>query len=384
VKDYYDILDVPLTATFDEVKAQYKRLVRIYHPDRFTNSLDKVYAERKLQELNQAFSALSARAKTAHAYEASHAMPIPIVEPASLDLGVVKAGQQQRVKFQVGNAGATAKGISFAYTDDHSWYTINKGRQLFPDKALPIELEVLVNTNTLKPGHSYQSWFDVNMDGVTARVGLRLQVGALFTPLFAFSQRLTLVVATCFLIIATTLAIPLVNSFSISWSLPSLTPQTISLIDAQAASGESPKKAPIENQAAEWLPLFSPDHHQVAFISSQLGASQIFIRDPSSGRLRQVTHGTEQKSTLTWSPDSRRLAFVVTVDDRTTVHVFTLADSTTIIFAPTPSMGVTKRLGWTDDSNGILFDFYRQDERQFYRATLLSRQVERIAAPADW
>ncbi len=382
VKDYYDILDVPLTASFEEIKAQYKRLVRIYHPDRFTNPLDKVYAERKLQELNQAFAALSANAKAAQAQQASRAMPIPIVEPGILDLGTVRPGRHQRVKFQVGNAGAAAKGISFVYSDDHFWYTIAKSQQLFPDKAMPIEVEVLVNTANLQPGQAYRSWFDVNMDGATARVELRLQLATFFAPAFAFSQRLTLVFATCLLIIVTTLALPLVSSFSGSWSLPSLTPQTISLIDTQATSPS--QVAPTDNQVNEWLPVFSPDHHQVAFISSQLGASQVFIRDPSSGRLRQVTHGLEQKSTLTWSPDGLRLAFVAVTGDHSAVQIFTLATNETMMFASDPNIGVTKHLGWSDAGDWLFFDVYHKDERQFYRANLHNRQVERIAAPAGW
>ncbi|MEZ4622659.1 MAG: DnaJ domain-containing protein [Caldilineaceae bacterium] len=46
MKEYYSILDIPMTATPEEIKAQYRQLVRIYHPDRFQNRDDKAYAER--------------------------------------------------------------------------------------------------------------------------------------------------------------------------------------------------------------------------------------------------------------------------------------------------------------------------------------------------
>ena len=58
MKDYYDILDVPVTATRDEIKAQYKQLVRVYHPDRFRDASDKAYAEEKLKQINIAFQVL--------------------------------------------------------------------------------------------------------------------------------------------------------------------------------------------------------------------------------------------------------------------------------------------------------------------------------------
>lgn len=41
MKDYRRILEVSTDATPEQIKAQYKRLVRIYHPDRFTSDEDK-------------------------------------------------------------------------------------------------------------------------------------------------------------------------------------------------------------------------------------------------------------------------------------------------------------------------------------------------------
>ncbi len=51
MKDYYEILDIPMTATREEIKAQYKQLVRVYHPDRFRDATDKAYAEEKLKQM---------------------------------------------------------------------------------------------------------------------------------------------------------------------------------------------------------------------------------------------------------------------------------------------------------------------------------------------
>ena len=55
MKDYRRILEVSADATEEQIKAQYKRLVRIYHPDRFANADDKLYVEQKLQEINEAY-----------------------------------------------------------------------------------------------------------------------------------------------------------------------------------------------------------------------------------------------------------------------------------------------------------------------------------------
>ncbi len=55
-KDYYKILEVPRTATQDEIKKSYRKLAMKYHPDR--NKGDKT-AESKFKDINEAYAVLS-------------------------------------------------------------------------------------------------------------------------------------------------------------------------------------------------------------------------------------------------------------------------------------------------------------------------------------
>ncbi len=69
-KDYYAILGVSKTATEEEIKAAYKRLVKQYHPDLHPG--DKLAAE-KFKEINEANEVLSDKQKrAAYDYEREH------------------------------------------------------------------------------------------------------------------------------------------------------------------------------------------------------------------------------------------------------------------------------------------------------------------------
>lgn len=54
---HYEILGVRKTASADEIKNAYKKLVKKYHPDVYVG--DKTFAEKKIKEINEAYDVLS-------------------------------------------------------------------------------------------------------------------------------------------------------------------------------------------------------------------------------------------------------------------------------------------------------------------------------------
>ena len=54
---YYEILEVTENASEDTIKAAYRALAKKYHPDTFVGN--KLFAESKMQEINQAYYVLS-------------------------------------------------------------------------------------------------------------------------------------------------------------------------------------------------------------------------------------------------------------------------------------------------------------------------------------
>lgn len=59
MKSYYEILGVEQNATAEEIKSRYLFLVKVYHPDRFTDQESKKKAEDELKQINFAYGVLS-------------------------------------------------------------------------------------------------------------------------------------------------------------------------------------------------------------------------------------------------------------------------------------------------------------------------------------
>ena len=57
--NFYKILGVSPSASSDEIKSAHRELVKTFHPDLFFTSAEKVRANRKLQQINEAYATLS-------------------------------------------------------------------------------------------------------------------------------------------------------------------------------------------------------------------------------------------------------------------------------------------------------------------------------------
>lgn len=193
MNDYRRILEVSAEATADQIKAQYKRLVRIYHPDRFTSEEDKTYVEGKLKEITEAYQALL-RTPDPFAEDLLRGLPQPVALPGHLHFGPLPVGARRTLRFQVENAGGVAGDVHILYSEENSWFKVIKGRQLDNYKPFPMEFSVQADTSKLEIGKTYNGWLEIQIDDATTRVALSTQVIKRRSPSL-LTPRLTLIFA---------------------------------------------------------------------------------------------------------------------------------------------------------------------------------------------
>src|SRR5512135_1267366 len=58
MKDYYEILEVPPTASQETIREQYLLLIQAWHPDKFPKPAQKAKAEEKCKQINIAYGVL--------------------------------------------------------------------------------------------------------------------------------------------------------------------------------------------------------------------------------------------------------------------------------------------------------------------------------------
>ena len=68
MRDPYQVLGVPSTATDEEVKKAYRNLARKYHPDNYHDNPLADLAQERMKEINEAYEAIQSRRRGQGAY----------------------------------------------------------------------------------------------------------------------------------------------------------------------------------------------------------------------------------------------------------------------------------------------------------------------------
>lgn len=66
MRDPYQVLGIPSTATDEEVKKAYRNLARKYHPDNYHDNPLEDLAQERMKEINEAYETIRTQRKAAH------------------------------------------------------------------------------------------------------------------------------------------------------------------------------------------------------------------------------------------------------------------------------------------------------------------------------
>jgi hypothetical protein len=190
-EDYYEILGVSPEASQEEIKKAYHDLAQIYHPDKYSTSLESVRqrAQEKMKEINQAYEILSdpekrrkyhsewLRKKGATTVPSGTyrvPKPKPVVDPPHILLDNIPAKTVTMSSFIIRNEGGPYSEIWFS--DPKSWVKVIKFASLSNSEQLPLRVEIAVEGEDW--GTTYSEVITVRLDNEETQVRIELRTQA--------------------------------------------------------------------------------------------------------------------------------------------------------------------------------------------------------------
>src|SRR5258706_3718045 len=193
--DYYAIMGVSKNATLEEIKGQYKRLMKENHPDKY-NGLKAKYGqeedktllkllEEKIREaeefcklLNEAFAVLSDSAKRKQydneTIETKIEEPKISISPKTISFGTLKDGEKRSSTFTIKNDGGPAAGVNIDWEGAKPvWGDLI----IEPDENNTFPIKVMISANTAGiPSGAKDDKILVTVDGKVQTVEVFLSI----------------------------------------------------------------------------------------------------------------------------------------------------------------------------------------------------------------
>jgi len=436
MKDHYRVLDLPKGASEEQIKIQYKLLVRVYHPDRFTKPEDKAYAEQKIKEINEAYSALI-RTPTDSSGSTNSEQPVPVVIPAYIDFGTIIVGERRTIPLTVSNARGEIEDLQFDFSETQ-WFTLNENRLLTDNSKSPLQFEVIATTNTMTPGRTYKGWIDVRMKNNVTRVNLSMKVvndlseatsksalvrngllglallgvaagAAYFGPQFLNSTGNPGAASSAAAVANTgdsaqpaTAEVPAVatQADATRASNPLLSSLVVDNGDVGAAFAESSDHLvyPIfdQNDFALYTSNFdgssqqrfkfsgqniawSADGTRIAYLLPQDGVQQIFVAQSADRTGDQLTNTPNVKSDLVWAPDGSQLAYIQ-VEEGQRILYLTAPGGRSPRALSNPSAGSVGGFTWSPDGRRLLLDVKNEGRSSIYQVNADGSELKEFAS----
>jgi TolB protein len=135
-------------------------------------------------------------------------------------------------------------------------------------------------------------------------------------------------------------------------------------------------------------PSWSNDGKRIAYVSferkkgQKLGRPAIYIQEKETGKRVRVSSFKGLNGAPSWSPDDKKLAFVLSRDGNPEIYVLDLM--TKKLTRKTRHYSIDTEPSWTPDGKGIIFTSNRIGNPQIYRLDLETNKVKRLTYKGDY
>jgi len=417
---YYHALELTPSATQEEIKSQYKRLVRLYHPDQFIDARQKHLAEERLKAVNEAYRILSSRAVEGQLVKyAQLAMGLE-VEPSVLDFGLLDRRQQRTAAFQV-RFEKNIEGVDFVPSEEDGWFRVAKVSHVYGSHYASLEFEVEVDTTGLTP-QTYQGWIDLYLDNAMTRLPLTMQVAARPWQTLRLPRRWVLAATflLAFLFFTTTMAFTNVGQFaggvgsvnleekrfstgrnslgnnslpssraSLEHGLAALNTTQLYFALLDGAGQPAIYRADLRNNATPQLVSTGTQasglqsRNLIAYLKEQAGYQQLYLHNQATGQTEQLSTDPTPKSALAWSADGTYLAYLVGRGAEARIGLYNVESHEEYRLPGEITAGVSN-FAWSPDGKSLLFDLWRGDERRVYRMAVPDGALQQLTQFDSW
>jgi TolB protein len=132
----------------------------------------------------------------------------------------------------------------------------------------------------------------------------------------------------------------------------------------------------LTSQQPVMSPAWSPNGREVAYVSFEKKAAEIYIQDVATGSRRKLTSFKGINGAPAWSPDGRRLAVTLSRDGNPEIYVMDLQSGA--LNRLTNSPAIDTEPVWTPDGRQVVFTSDRGGGPQLYRVAAGGGRAERL------
>ncbi len=129
-------------------------------------------------------------------------------------------------------------------------------------------------------------------------------------------------------------------------------------------------------------PSWSPDGHQIAYVSFENHRAGIYLQDVANGARRVLSHFSGINGAPAWSPDGRKLALVLSKSGAPNIYVMDVASQS--LSQLTHDFYINTEPAWSPDGRSLLFTSNRGGGTQIYQIDLSNGNTTRLSYDGDY